>query len=312
MAAAGQSANQGSGTPTSKDGALCRLWGTRGSIPISGPPFLRHGGNTPCIEVVADGHRIILDAGTGIYPLGQDLVKRGPATHHLFVSHTHWDHIQGFPFFTPIYVPGNVVHIYGPAEASSDLVHRFGDMMKHEFFPVALKDVGAKLHFHDLDDQSAIIAAGPLEVGWVATDHPCASAAFKIRTPSGRTVAYLSDNEFLKGYLGMPQDVPLRPDLLVPYQRILEFVDNVDLLIAEAQYTDEEYAGRIGWGHSSLSSLCLLCKLTNIRKWVVIHHDPLHDDAFLDEKLVHTRQILRGLDWEMDVMHAADGMAVAF
>jgi len=288
----------------------CRMWGTRGSIPISGPQFIRHGGNTPCIEIFADGTRVIVDAGTGIYPLGQELVKKGPQKHAVFISHTHWDHIQGFPFFTPIYVPGNEVDIYGPAEKGSDLVDRFAEMMKHDFFPVDLKEVGATLRFHDLDDQSQTIPVGPLAVQWVATDHPCASAGFKVRCRSGKTMAYLSDNEFLKGYLGVPQDVPLRPDLLEPYGQILKFCEGVDLLVAEAQYTDEEYAGRIGWGHSSLSSLCLLCKLASVKKWVVIHHDPLHDDAMLDQKLVHTKQILRDLDWDIEVLHAADGMIV--
>lgn len=288
----------------------CRFWGTRGSIPISGPQFVRHGGNTPCVEVFSHGQRVILDAGTGIYPLGQELVRAGPAKHFVFVSHTHWDHIQGFPFFTPIYVRGSEIEILGPAEKGSDLVDRFSDMMKHDFFPVALKELPATLRFHDLDDQSATIPVGPLAVQWVATDHPCASAGFKVRTPDFKTVAYLSDNEFLKGYLGLPEDVPLRPELLDPYRRIMQFVEGVDVLIAEAQYTDEEYAGRIGWGHTSLSSLCLLCKLAGIRKWVVIHHDPLHDDAMLDQKLSHTKQILRSLEWEMQVLHATDGMVL--
>jgi len=304
MSATGQSGNN------PELAHYCRLWGTRGSIPISGPQFIRHGGNTPCIEVTMDGQRIVIDAGTGIYPLGQHLVKRGPAKHALFISHTHWDHIQGFPFFTPIYVPGTEIDIYGPAEAGSDLKDRFADMMKHDFFPVDLTEVAAKLNFHDLDDQSATIAVGPLQVAWVSTDHPCASAGFRVTGPSGKSVAYLSDNEFLKGYLGVPQDVPLRPDLLEPYARILKFVENVDVLIAEAQYTDEEYTGRIGWGHSSLSSLCLLCKLCNVKKWIVVHHDPLHDDQFLDQKLIHTKQILRDLEWDAEVIHACDGMTV--
>ncbi|MCS7033885.1 MAG: MBL fold metallo-hydrolase [Phycisphaerae bacterium] len=299
-----------SGQPAQPTSNYCRLWGTRGSLPISGPQFVRHGGNTPCLEVVLDGQRVIIDAGTGIYPLGQELVRKGPMKHSLFISHTHWDHIQGFPFFTPIYVQGNEVDIHAPAEAGSTLKERFADMMKHEFFPVDLKEVPAKLNFFDLKDQSRAIAVGGLSVDWVATDHPCASAAYRVRSPSGKVVAYLSDNEFLKGYLGLPQDVPLRPDLLEPYECILKFCDSVDLLVAEAQYTDEEYAGRIGWGHSSLSSLCLLCKLSNVKKWVVIHHDPLHDDKVLDEKLVHTKSILRGLDWQMEVLHGEDGMIV--
>lgn len=291
--------------------SYCRLWGTRGSIPISGPQFVRHGGNTPCIEIFAAGTRVIFDAGTGIYPLGQELVKQGPGKHHLFISHTHWDHIQGFPFFTPIYVRGSEIEILGPAEPGKDLRDRFADMMRHDFFPVDLSECAATLNFHDLDDQSATIPVGPLSVQWVATDHPCASAGFKVRTPAGRTVAYLSDNEFLKGYLGLPEELPLDSDLLAPYKRIMQFVEGTDLLIAEAQYTDEEYAGRIGWGHTSLSSLCLLCKLAGIRRWVVIHHDPLHDDATLDRKLAHTQQILRSLDWSMEVTHAADGMVVS-
>lgn len=302
------------GAPAKSDASFCKLWGTRGSLPICGPQFARYGGNTPCIEVycASAAERVIFDAGTGIYPLGLDLVKKGPRRHHLFISHTHWDHIQGFPFFTPIYVPGNTVEIYGPKEAGTSMHARFADMMKHEFFPVDLKEVGAKLVFHDMADQSKSVPIGEsgMMLDWVATDHPCASAAFKVRTKGGRSIAYLSDNEFLKGYLGLPQDVPLKPDLLEPYARILRFVEGVDLLIAEAQYTDEEYAGRIGWGHSSMSSLCLLCKLAGIRKWVVIHHDPLHDDDFLDNKLVHTKQILRDLDWEMDVLNASDGMTI--
>jgi CheY-like chemotaxis protein len=289
----------------SESRAKVRLWGTRGSIPVSGKRYSRYGGNTSCLSIERGADMVIIDAGSGIRDLGIELAKRGPARIHLFIGHTHWDHIQGFPFFIPAYIPGFEIVVYGASGFGKDLESVFRGQLDSDYFPVQMEDMRAALEFRQLDDGPVTI--GSMKLRWEFTHHPGATLCYKVET-GGKTICYMTDNEFLKGYLGHPFEAEADEELIAPYGKIIEFVAGSDLLLAEAQYTNEEYRSKIGWGHSSVSNACLLAKLGRIRDWVVVHHDPQHDDDFVEEKLGLIKQVARELGLDCGIRGGFDGM----
>jgi CheY-like chemotaxis protein len=287
------------------DHGVFRLWGTRGSIPVSGPRFMRHGGNTTCLEVDYGEERIIFDAGTGIRDLGLSFMSGKPRKIHLFITHTHWDHIQGFPFFAPAYVPGYDITIYASPNIDKDLKSIFEGQLDRAYFPVQLEDMRANLEFKYLGEEPVQI--GDMTISWEYTLHPSPTVGYKVQIKD-RKLAFIPDNEFLKGYLDAPDAVTRDHEIVAVHRKLIDFLTGVDVLIHEAQYTSEEYVKKVGWGHTSLSNACALVRLTTPEKWIVIHHDPLHDDDFLEDKLNLTQQILRGLDCHTVVVHAYDRM----
>lgn len=288
-----------------EDRAFFRLWGTRGSTPVSGPRYIRHGGNTSCMEINCEGEIIIIDAGTGIRDLGTVLAAQEPRRLHILVSHTHWDHIQGFPFFIPAYVPGFELVIYGVSGLGKDLKSLFKGQLDRDYFPVQIEDMKADIEFRHLSDNPVEI--GDCEIFWEFTHHPGATIGFRIDL-GGKKIGYITDNEFLQGYLGSPEHISIDSELVVSHRKLLDFISDSDILIGEAQYTNEEYQSKIGWGHTSLSNACLLSHLANIRRWIITHHDPAYDDEFLQQKLNLTRQVLERLGYPIEVSHAYDGM----
>jgi phosphoribosyl 1,2-cyclic phosphodiesterase len=285
--------------------ARVMLWGTRGSIPVSGARYVRHGGNTSCMEYSCGKDQLVFDAGSGIREAGNALLARGPRHLHLFITHTHWDHIQGFPFFTPIYIPGYEITIYGERGFGKNYESLLSGQLDRDYFPIQREDLRAKLNFRFLDDHP--IHIGDIKITREFTHHPGATVAFKIEH-LGRKIAYVPDNEFLQGYIGPPGEITRYSDAVVPQEPLLEFLSGMDLMLHEAQYLAPEYSKKIGWGHSNLANACVLAKLASVKKWIVIHHDPMHDDAFLDDKLKLTRQILREIDLAIPVLHGHDGM----
>ena len=285
---------------------IARLWGTRGSIPVSEAAFVRHGGNTSCMEVDTGTERIIFDAGSGIRSLGLSLLPGGPRHLHLFITHTHWDHIQGFPFFAPAFIPGYRITLYAPANTDKDLESIFRGQLDRAYFPVQMEDMRAQLEFKNLGDEPLTI--GGCRVSWGYTVHPSPTVGYKIEV-GNRCLAYVPDNEFLKGYLGPPDALSMAEERVAIHAGLIEFLTGVDVLIHEAQYTNQEYPKKVGWGHTSLANACLLVKLCAAKKWIVTHHDPLHDDIFLGHKLTLTRQLLARLGCASQVEHAYDGMA---
>jgi CheY-like chemotaxis protein len=284
---------------------LVAFWGTRGSIPTPGAAFMRHGGNTSCMQVEHGGEILVFDAGSGIRELGLELAKGPPRKVHLFITHTHWDHIQGFPFFTPAFLPGWELVVYGAEGFGKSLEAVFRGQLDQDYFPVQMEDMKGSIEFRHLRPEPVRI--GAVTVTWEYAQHPGATVGYRIAV-GGTTLSWFPDDEFLFGYLGDPGALTPDDPRLATYRRTVDFLSGVDILVHEAQYTAGEYPGKVGWGHSSVPNAALLAKLTGAKRWIVTHHDPMHDDRFLEQKLNLTRQQLARLEHPIPVCHAYDGM----
>lgn len=250
---------------------LVRFWGVRGSIPSPGPTTLRHGGNTTCVEIRTGGELIVIDAGSGIRPLGQALLAEHagtPIALTLLHSHAHWDHIQGFPFFAPAYVPGTRIRIVGGHPREADLRDVFaGQMDGRRWFPLPFDRLAASITFDHLDPAGDLrFSIGAVAVTACPTNHPGGALGFRIETPRG-AIVFLSDHE-----TGGPDE-----------SRIRDFIAGAALLIADAQYDAAEIVTRRGWGHGCVDEVIDLAGGIGIGRVVLFHHDPSHDDSFLDD-----------------------------
>lgn len=273
-----------------------KLWGSRGSTPVSDPASLRYGGETSCMELRIGDTVIIFDAGSGIRRLGLELIDDSVKTLHLFITHTHWDHIQGFPFFTPIYFPNIEINIYSAKGFRKSIKELFRGQLDSDYFPIQLEKVHSSLNFYELDRQSVII--DDVEITWIYVNHPGATVAYKA-TIGSFSVVWMPDNEFLQGFVGDPLEIS--DEMIQPYQTIVDFLVGVDIIVTEAQYMGNEYLNKVGWGHTSLPNAVLLMKLASAKHWIVTHHDPQHNDYFLDDKYNITMQELQRLGHSMVV-----------
>lgn len=255
-----------------------KFWGTRGSIPAPGPGTLRYGGNTACIEVQCGSELIIIDAGTGIRNLGTRLLNETPVKASILFSHMHWDHIQGIPFFRPIYIPENEFMLYGNKNWDMKLEYVLRWQMQKPTFPVSLEEiseVGAYMEYIDVDEE-AIFCIGDKDeiiVQNTRLRHTDTTYAFRIDY-DGRSLVYASDTENL-------------PEI---DKKLVELASGADILIHDAQYTNEEYKGldgpsRRNWGHSTPEAAAKLAAASGVKKLVLFHHDPYHDDAQIDKIL---------------------------
>ncbi|MGD2169502.1 MAG: response regulator [Chlamydiota bacterium] len=287
-----------------------KFWGTRGSITVAGTKYARYGGNTSCLEIRQGKDLIIIDAGTGIRQLGFDILKSDIRKIHLFLGHTHWDHILGFPFFEPLYKSNYEIHIWGPKGFGRVTEELFTDMLAYEFFPIRLDEVQAKIHFHEIADRKPVTINKNIKLDFHFTFHPGMTYCFKIYTKK-HVIGYATDNEMLMGYLGHPNKIKVKDPKLEPHQSLIKFFKECSILIHEAQYTPLEYKDKIGWGHSSIPNASVLLKYTKVPEWIVTHHDPQHDDEFLINKQLLHRQILGDCKIPCHVTYAFDGLTVA-
>lgn len=272
-----------------------RCWGTRGSIPTPGPETAGYGGNTSCFEVRVGDERIIFDAGTGIRPLGRKLVSREePGKTYIFLTHFHWDHIQGFPFFLPLYSPGWQMEIVGPpqgtAEGEVDVQTLFAGQMGPVYFPVPFEAVSSELTFSHLTEGHW--EHGNFVVSSMRMRHPSFTVGYRIQA-GDRCVCYIPDNELV----GAEYDVD--PDWR---DRLADFVDGVDLLIHDAMFTEEEYASREGWGHSTFRQTLEFAISAGVKRIMFFHHAPERSDAELNRILARYREETaeRGLEIQVD------------
>jgi phosphoribosyl 1,2-cyclic phosphodiesterase len=264
------------------------FWGVRGSIPTSGPLFVRYGGNTPCVEVKADdGTVIILDAGTGIRALGEHLAaEKKPVTASILITHPHWDHIQGFPFFKPAFVPGNAITIIGPERNDITLQRIIADQMTHIYFPIELHELAASIAFHPVKEDDFMI--GSVRVRTMYVNHPGFTVGYRIES-GGKSLVYISDNEAFSPEM-RKKATNFEPAVLDRFQltngdwnqRIYDFARDVDVLIHDATYTPEEYADKMTWGHSHYEFTLNVARKSNARHLFLFHHEPSRSDDAMD------------------------------
>jgi phosphoribosyl 1,2-cyclic phosphodiesterase/CheY-like chemotaxis protein len=282
-----------------------QFWGTRGSIAKPGPSTARYGGNTSCIEVrSARGTLVILDCGTGAHSLGQNLISAGAQglRGYILISHTHWDHIQGIPFFAPLFVSGNEWDIYGPKGLGQSLRETLAGQMRYTYFPVTLDQCGAKIRYHDLVEGTFDI--DDIKVSTHYLNHPALTLGYRLEA-DGVAVVYCCDHEPYSRMLATSPGNFTGQDL-----RYAKFLNRADLLIHDAQYTAEEYPAKVGWGHSSIEYVVNLGHYAEVRRIALTHHDPLRDDDAIDRLAANVRAKLRQNASSLDVFAAAEGQIV--
>ncbi|WP_375341466.1 MBL fold metallo-hydrolase [Lyngbya sp. CCY1209] len=267
-----QISNENTMNDNSSSPEFCvQFWGVRGSVPTPGRQTIRYGGNTSCVEMRLGNQRLIFDGGTGLRVLGLDLLKQMPVEARVFFSHTHWDHIQGFPFFVPAFIPINRFHIYGAiAPDGTTIKERLSDQMVHPNFPVPMHVMQSDMKFYDIVPGDAIALDGGIKIETAPLNHPNVAIGYRV-TWEGRTAVYCSDTEhFLDRF----------------DENVLHLARDADLLIYDATYTNEEYHDRespkLGWGHSTWEVGVEVAKKAGVKQVVMYQHDPSHDDDFLD------------------------------
>lgn len=285
-----------------------RFWGTRGSNPVSGPEYSRFGGNTCCLEVRNEKELIIFDAGTGIRPLGNLLNEDPPKDIHIILSHFHFDHLYGFPFFSPIYNPECNIHIWTPIGYEKSAREVFSEMLTYALFPVKFDDMQAKITFNDIQE-GVPFAIGNFIVNSHYAYHPGATLCFKIQCHK-TLFGYVTDNEFLMDYHDNPNALTKKHRIVAPYQSLISFFKDCDLMIHEAQYTSSEYLNKVGWGHSSVANAAALIKFADVSDWVITHHDPKHTDSDLFKKTQLQYEILDELGVNCRTRMAFDALTI--
>ncbi|TCO95410.1 phosphoribosyl 1,2-cyclic phosphodiesterase [Chthoniobacter flavus] len=277
-----------SAKPTSDQKTVVKFWGVRGSIPTPGQTTVFFGGNTSCVEVRADGEIIILDAGSGIRPLGEALAAEfngKPIEITLLITHTHWDHIQGFPFFLPAYDARNRVHILGYEGARDGLAATLAGQMESPYFPIALKQMPGNIVIEELREMTFNI--GKVRVEACFSNHPGVCVGYKLYTSSG-TIVYLPDNESFNENTKKVHGGALPRNI---EENIAGFIREVDMLILDSQYSVDEYKTHVGWGHGCVDDVVRLALDNGVKRLFLFHHDPAHDDRSISNMLMHAREV---------------------
>lgn len=293
------------------------FWGVRGSYPVPGAATVRYGGQTSCVEArSASGETLIVDAGTGMRALGNKLMAEatGPQQYNVLLSHVHWDHIQGLPFFSPAYVPGTRIAIYALLTAADELQQVIGGITRHEFFPMPLEAVPAQFDFHQVEP-GIDLDIGAFRVTPIALNHPFGSVGYRIDC-DGSSWAYVSDTapfdkvlhkqHFLSGPEPLSDDDKVSLDAM--REALLRRLDGVDTVVYDTHFLPEEYARFPHYGHSTPDQALLICAEAKVRRLVLYHHAPSHGDDQMDK--IAATYLARGEEAGIEVLTSFEGMTL--
>lgn len=245
-----------------------KFWGVRGSIACPSPNHIKYGGNTSCLEVTAGDRRLVFDAGTGIRGLGKTFLQEDISQIHLLLTHTHWDHINGFPFFVPAYDPRRSLHIMaGHLRGGEGIQNVLAAQMDNPMFPVPLSAMQAKMRFEDFDAGMDFNIYDDVHIRTCSLNHPNGATGYRVEH-AGHSICYITDTEHVPGKMD---------------QNILGLIEDADLVIYDSTYTEEEFPSKIGWGHSTWNEGVKLCREAGAKSMAIFHHDPEHDDDFMDQ-----------------------------
>ncbi|MDR0513369.1 MAG: MBL fold metallo-hydrolase [Treponema sp.] len=270
------------------------FWGVRGSIPCPGRATIEFGGNTSCLEIRADDRLVIVDLGTGSKPLGDLITKNNSGNHgeemNIFITHTHWDHIMGFPMFTPLFVPGTKIKIWGPVSYNDDtLASVIGDQLSYRYWPVRQSELSAKIVYQELKETKLDLGGG-LTVSTKYLNHPILCLGYRFEY-KGKSIVTAYDHEpFRNLFPTDPEDPSYYEEAaqegeeaaVEENEKLLRFFSNADVLIHDAQYTSEEYEKHIGWGHTSYEHAIDSARRSGVKKIILSHHDPNSTDQQLE------------------------------
>lgn len=292
---------------------IVRFWGVRGSIPTPGPGTAHFGGNTSCVEVRADGQLIVLDAGTGIRPLGLRFIKEAkgePLNITVLLTHTHWDHIQGFPFFIPAYNPKNQLRILGYEGARKGLETTLSSQMESPYFPISMQQMPGYITIEELKDMNFDV--GFVRVQAAFMNHPGICVGYRLFTSQG-SIVYMPDNEPFFRLKSQPSNLsPKDHEAALSYakerdQRLIDFIRGADVLIIDSQYDATEYPKHVGWGHTCVDDSVAFAVSANVKNLFLFHHDPGHDDDHIRKMEAHARELVEKQGAKLNVQAAREG-----
>ena len=281
---------------------VVEYWGVHGTLPVPGAAYTRYGGNTPCVSVEVGGEPLVIfDCGSGIKRLSDRIMQAGGQrfSARIFISHTHWDHINTIPFFAPVYARGNQIEIYGPYQGDLTIERAISAQMDSVYFPVTVREFGARIVYRDLREEA--LHFGPVRVDSMLLSHPGSCLGYRL-VARGRTVCYITDNELY------PPGTTRHNARYV--ERLAAFVKDADVLITDTTYRDAEYPSKMDWGHSAVSQVADLAARANVKKLHLFHHDPDQTDDDIDRKLEDTRAALAKLGSAVICEAPAEGSAL--
>jgi phosphoribosyl 1,2-cyclic phosphodiesterase len=281
------------------DQVVVSYWGVHGTMPVCGSSTVRYGGNTPCVSVEVGGEPLtIFDCGTGIKRLSDHILasKTERFSARVFISHPHWDHVNTIPFFVPLYARGNQFEIHGPYQGDLTIENVVSAQMESVYFPVTVREFGARLHFRDLREEG--MSFGPVRIETKLLSHPGYCLGYRL-TSHGRSVCYITDNEMY------PKEDRRRDERYM--EQLTKFVGGADVLITDTTYRDHEYPAKADYGHSSVSQVAELAARAQVKRLHLFHHDPDQDDADIDAKLLETRAALDKLGAHIPCDAPAEG-----